>query len=331
MKAVQVVARGRAEFVDVPEPKVQAGYVLVRTSHLSLCGSDIHMLHYAADSAYPFPPGTTGHEMVGVVEAVGDRVGNQPSAPVQVGDRVLALAPGHKAMCECFSAPFEHVVRLPGGVPMERLLQAQQLGTVLYASRRLPKVAGKDVCVIGQGSAGLWFNFHLRRLGAKRIVALDIEPARLERSTAFGASDIINNRQLDPIAALKAKFDGQLADIVVEAAGEIDAINLAIDLVKPFGEILYFGVPRGQTFPINFHQFFHKCCRATTIVGASSEPNLPSMKTALDLVANGEADADAIITHRVEFSDVLDAYEMHRTRADGAVKIVIAMPGAISQ
>lgn len=325
MKAIQVVARGQAEFIDVAAPEMTPGHVLVRTSHLSLCGSDIQMLHYAAESSYPFPPGTTGHEMVGVIEAIGDRV-----SPFRVGDRVLSLAPGHRAMCEYYLAPVEHVVPLPDSMSMDVLLQAQQLGTVLYASQRLPNLVGKNVAVIGQGSAGLWFDFHLRRMGAKRVVAIDVEAYRLELSTAFGATHVVNNSLVDPQVALQEHFDGELADVVVEAAGEVDSINLSIDLVRKYGEILFFGYPRAQTFPVHFDRLFHKCCRATTIVGAACEPNQASTRMAVSLIASGEANAEALITHRVGFDDVIDAYEMHRTRADGAVKIVIVMPGAVS-
>ena len=325
MRAVQVVARGQAEFVEIAEPELQPGHALIRTSHLSLCGSDIRMLHYAADASYPFPPGTSGHEMVGIVEAIG--AGDSPCA---VGDRVLSLAPGHKAMCECYLAPFEHVIALPSSQPMDVLLQAQQLGTVLYASQRLPNVAGMNVAVIGQGSAGLWFNFHLRRLGAKKIVALDREQFRLNRSESFGANHVVNNAVADPCSALREYFDGEHADVVVEAAGEIDSINLAIALVRKFGEILFFGCPRAQTLPLNFDQLFHKCCRATTIVDASAEPGLTSMRQAVDLIARGEADAASLITHHVGFDDVIEAYQMHHARADGAVKIVVEMPGAVS-
>ena len=113
-------------------------------------------------------------------------------------------------------------------------------------------------------------------------------------------------------------------------AGEIDSINLAIGLVRRFGEILFFGCPRAQTIPLNFDQLFHKCCRATTIVDASAEPGLTSMRQAVDLIASGEADAASLITHRVGFDDVIEAYEMHHARADGAVKIVVEMPGAVS-
>ena len=321
MKSVQVISRGVAQFIDVPKPAVQPGHALIRCERLALCGSDIQMLHYAADDAYPFPPGTTGHEMVGVVEGVGDA-----GSAYSVGDRVLSLAPGHKAMCEFYVAPYEHLVPLPDGLPMEVLLQSQQLGTVVYASKRIPNIVGKNVVVIGQGSAGLWFNFHLRRLGAKKVVALDIEDFRLERSKAFGADVAFNNSGTDPVSIVEEAFGGELADLVVEAAGEVDAINLAIELVRKFGDILYFGYPRAQTFGFNFDRLYHKCCRCQTIVGASNEPNLDSMRIAVDLVARGEANAADLITHRVPFSETINAYEQHRTRSDGAVKIVIEMP-----
>ena len=263
--------------------------------------------------------------MVGVIEAVADA-----NSPLSVGDRVLALAPGHRAMCEYYVAPLGEVVPLPDGVAIDVLLQAQQLGTVLYASQRLPNLVGKNVVVIGQGSAGLWFNFHLRRMGAKRVVAIDLEAFRLERSIPFGATHVVNNSVTDPITVIQEFFGGELADVVIEAAGEIDSINLAVDLVKKHGDILYFGYPRAQVIPFHFDHLFHKCCRATTIVGAACEHNQESTRTAIELIASGVADASSLITHRVPFDEVIDAYEMHRTRADGAVKIVIAMPGASS-
>jgi L-iditol 2-dehydrogenase len=321
MKAVQVVARGKAVFVEAPVPEIQPGHALVRTRRLSLCGSDVQMLHYAADEAYPFPVGTTGHEMVGVIEAV-----DAPGSGLKVGDQVLALAPGHRAMAEYYLAPVEHVIPLPSGLPIEQLLQAQQMGTVFYASQRLPEVRGKTVAVIGQGSAGLFFNYRLRQLGAKRVIALDIAAFRLRRSKAFGATHTIDNSQVNPIDAIRETSGGELADIVVEAAGEVTSINLALDLVRQYGDILYFGYPRGQVFPFNFDTFFHKCCRAQTIVGASVEPNQASTRTALDLIAGGKIDVSQLITHRFPFDKIMEAYELHRTRCDDCVKIVIEMP-----
>jgi threonine dehydrogenase-like Zn-dependent dehydrogenase len=323
MKAVQVVSRGNAEFVNVPVPEVRPGHVLVRTQLLSLCGSDIQMLHYAAESAYPFPPGTTGHEMVGVVAAL-----DVPGSSLRVGDRVLALAPGHRAMAEYYLAPVEHVIPLPAGPPLEILLQAQQLGTVLFACQRLPNIIGKTVAIIGQGSAGLYFDFQLRRMGARRVIALDLDQPRLERSKVFGATHTIHNADHDPVPDVQEITGGEFADMVVEAAGEVRSINLAIDLVRVGGDILYFGYPRAQTFAYNFDQLFHKCCRATTCVGASVEAKQTSTCIALDLITSGAVDVKALITHRLPFALVRDAYELHRSRSDGALKIIIEMPAA---
>jgi threonine dehydrogenase-like Zn-dependent dehydrogenase len=321
MKAVQVVERGKARFVEVEIPSLRPQHALVRARRLSLCGSDIRMLHYSPDAAYPYPPGTTGHEMVGVVEAI-----DAPKSPIQVGDEVLALAPTHQAMAEFFLAPIEHVIPLPSGVPMEHLLQAQQLGTVLFASQRLPNLEGATVAVIGQGSAGLFFYFQLRQLGARHVIALDVESFRLERSKAFGATHTVHNAVADPVDAIRGITDGKLADVVVEAASDVSSINLAIDLVRQSGDILYFGYPRQLIVPLNFDLLFHKCCRVQAIVGATVEPNQQSTRIALDLIASGRIDVSSLITHRFPFADVLDAYELHRTRGDKCVKIVIEMP-----
>jgi L-iditol 2-dehydrogenase len=305
----------------VPVPELRPGHVLVRTRRLSLCGSDIRMLHFAPDASYPFPPGTTGHEMVGVIERI-----DAPGSSLKVGDTVLALAPTHEAMAEFYSAPLDYVLPLPAGMPIEQLLQAQQLGTVLFACQRLPNLIAKTVAVIGQGSAGLFFDFQLRRMGARRVIALDIDAFRLEQSRAFGATHTIHNAVADLADAIRRINDGELPDVIVEAAGEVAAINLAIDLVRHGGDILFFGYPRGQVIPFNFELLFHKCCHAQTIVGATVEPNQTSTRIALDLVASGRIDMSSIVTHRIPFTEVMDAYELHRTRGDRCLKIVIEMP-----
>ncbi len=346
MKSVQVVDRGRAEFVRVPKPQVKPGNVVISTSHLSLCGSDIRMLHHSPDHLYPFPPGTTGHEMVGVIAEMGD-----DDLPLSVGDRVLALAPDHRAMCEFYLAPVDLVLPLPEGKPIEVLLQAQQLGTVLYAAQRLPNLEGKDVVIIGQGSAGLWFNFVARRSGAASVIAVDHDKNRLRLCRQFGATHVILNSTDHPSENLKLEYpassrkpkttqptamdelteilNGKLADVVIEAAGEADSINLALQLVRKFGDILYFGYPRGQHLSIDFEKFFHQCCRATSIVGATEEPNQISSRKAIELINEDSSLAEALISHRLRFDEVLEAYEMHRTRADSCMKIVIEMPGAV--
>ncbi|MAS38353.1 MAG: hypothetical protein CL610_30430 [Anaerolineaceae bacterium] len=321
MRAVQVVARGQAEFIETPKPELKPGYALVRAQRLSLCGSDIKWLHHFPPERYPLAPGTTGHEMVGVVEAV-----DAPDSDVKVGDIALTLVPDHRAMAEYYLAPVQDVLVLPPGKPVEQLLQAQQLGTVIYACKTLPNVLGKDVAIIGQGSAGLWFNFVLKRMGARRVIALDLQEYRLRVSQFYGATHTIHNVDLDPVEALKEITGGELADVVIEAAGEIESINLSLELAKRYGFVLQFGVPRGEYFQYHFENLFGKCLTLKAIVGAHVEPLHASTRQALEIIASGEADVTPMLTHKFPFEQVIEAYELHRIRDESAIKIVIEMP-----
>jgi threonine dehydrogenase-like Zn-dependent dehydrogenase len=321
MRAVQVVAPGKAEFVQAPAPALQPGHALIRTLILSLCGSDVHLLYYAPPNEYPFDVGTTGHEMIGVVEAV-----DAPESDIRVGDVALTLAPYHKAMAEFYVAPVEDVLVLPRGRPLEHFLMAQQLGTVIFACKRLPNIVGKDVVVVGQGSAGLHFDAMARRMGAERVIGLDVKEARVAAGLQFGATHTLNNARVDPLQAVADITNGRLADVVIEAAGEIETINLPPHLVKVGGHLLYFGVPRAHTFDFDFWTLFRKYCYTTTAGASAFEPGRKSFRMALDLIARGLIDVSPMLTHRVTFEQVMDAYELAKTRDDGVIKVVIEMP-----
>ncbi len=322
MRAVQCGAAGEPRFIETPKPELKPGYALVKTLLVSLCGSDVHMVYYEPPARYPFPPGTSGHEMIGVVEAV-----DAPGFALAPGDVALTMAPYHTAMAEYFLAPAEHVLVLPPGKPLEHLLMAQQLGTVIYASQRLPSLINKDVAIIGMGSAGLFFAAMCRRLGAARVIALDIVAHRAAAAARFGATHAIHNTTDNAMRAVEEITGGQMADVVIEAAGEADAINLAPALVRTGGHILFFGIPRAYGFAFDYEMFFRKYCTTTSIAGAAFEPGLKSSRAALDLVASGAIDVTPLLTHRLPFDRVPEGYQLARDRSDGAIKVVIEMPG----
>jgi len=288
MRAVQIFAPGQSTFIDVPKPEVQPGQALIRTTKVSLCGSDTHFIYHHPPGDYPLPPGNSGHEVLGVIEEI-----NGPAGSHKIGDEVLALVQTNQGMAEYAILPIENMLPLPAGKPAEELLQAQQLGTVLYAAQHMPNVVNKDVVVIGQGSAGLWWNFVVRRMGARRVIAVDLQA---------------------------------LADVVVEAAGEPESVNLAIDLVKQYGFLFFFGVPR--SYEMNFHMFdfFRKCPTAQAMVGALGDPGHSCTRVAMELIASGEADVTPMMTHAFDFDQVQEAYELQNTRDEGALKIVVNMP-----
>ena len=321
MRAVQCVAPGKARFVETPQPELRPGHALIRTLLLSLCGSDVHQVYFSPPDEYPFEVGTSGHEVIGLVEAV-----DAPGCALHPGDVALVLAPSLNAMAEYYLAPVDDVLVLPEGRSPEQLLMSQQLGTVIFALKRLPGLLGKDVAIIGQGSAGLFFDAMCRRLGAEKVIGLDIVAGRVDAGLKFGATHVINCAQEDALRAVERITGGKLADVVIEAAGEVETINLAAHLLKVVGHLMYFGIPRANPLMFDFWTFFRKYCYTTTSAGSAFEPGRRSFHAALDLVARGEIDVSPLLTHRLAFEQVIDGYELARTRADGVIKIVIEMP-----
>lgn len=318
MRAVQITAPGQSTIIEVPKPEPQPGEVLIRTTQVSLCGSDTHAVSFSPAEDYPLAPGFSGHEVLGIVEEI-----NAPGSSLKKGDYALALVVGNRGMAEYAIAPEENILLLPDGCPPIHLLQAQQLGTVFYAAQHMPNVVNKDVVVIGQGSAGLWWTYVVRRMGARRVISVDLQAHRLALSSHYGATDTIHNAETDALSQLEAMTNGALVDVVVEAAGEPESINLAIDLVKRFGQIFYFGVPRGNEMPVRMFDMFRKNPAIKSMVGALTDPGHSCTRMALNLIASGEADVGPMITHHFPFEQVQDAYELQYTRDEGAVKIVV--------
>ena len=322
MLATQILAPGKIRFADITAPSLMPGHAIIKPRYLSLCGSDIHMLYHGSVDDYPSPLGASGHEMVGVIEEI-----DSATSQLKIGDWVLALSPLQLAMTECLQVPVEHLIALPTTLSPQILLQAQQLGTVIYACKRLPNMVGKTAVVIGQGSAGLYFNYLLKRMGARIIAGLDLEPHRISMAKYYGATHEILSTGAKSTDIVSEITGQNMADLVVEAAGEVSSINLAPHLVKQHGDLIYFGIPRAPIIPFEFQVLFRKYCRTTTISGAVYEPNLASTRQAISMIASGEIDVAPLITHTFPFHNVMDAYTMARNRSDNCIKIIVTLSG----
>jgi L-iditol 2-dehydrogenase len=317
VRAVRSPGVGRVEIIEVPEPLLRPGHAVVRIEQVALCGSDLRRLYHPRPEDLPLPVGAPGHELVGTIEAV------DGSDTLRAGQRALVLAPQENSMMERVAAPLDCVLPLLPGRPALEQLMAQQLGTVLYASRFLPPMTGRTAAVIGQGSAGLHWNRVLRRLGAARVVALDLTQARVAAARRFGATHAVCNAQGDAVAAVREVNGGELPDLVVEACGEPSGINLAIEMVRVGGRIQFFGVPHARTFPLNYGTLFRKYCTTHSTGGSTFEPDKGHFRLALELIASAEIDVAGMVTHRLPFDRVAEAYELARSRDDGAIKVVV--------
>ena len=320
MKAARWVAVGRVVCEEVPRPSPADGEILVRTAYTSICGSDLHSVYGGAPPP-SVPAGHPGHESVG--EVVASRCpGYEP------GDRVLTVPHfvAGRCMAEYQALPGTACIRLPDSAPLSHLLMAQQLGTVIYALRRHPlDLVGREVAVIGQGSAGAFFTFLLKRAGAAHVLVSDKSPARLAYSRQLGADLAVDASQGDFRSAVLEATGGRGADLVVEAVGSRETFPLSLELAANRATVLWFGLPEGtDDYPFSFGEFFRKFLTAYAISGTQGEPGFGSFRYALRLIAGGAIDVTPLLSHVLPIDEVEKAYQIAHDRTDGALKVSVS-------
>jgi L-iditol 2-dehydrogenase len=319
VKAARWVDVGRVVCEDVPVPPVADGQILVRTSYASICGSDLHSVFLEAPPQ-PAPAGFPGHESVG--EVVESRCpGFEP------GDRVLTVphAADGRCLAEFQALAGSFCIRLPATAPLTHLLMAQQLGTVVYALRSHPlDLIGKDVAVIGQGSAGAFFTFLLKRAGAARVLVSDFSPARLAYSRQLGADLAVDAGAADFRSAVMEATGGRGADVVVEAVGSRETFPLSLELAAAGATLIWFGLPEGASdYPFSFEKFFRWRLTAHSNFGAQGEPGLESFRYALRLIADGAIDVAPLLSHMLPIDKVDEAFRIAHDRSDNALKVSV--------
>jgi L-iditol 2-dehydrogenase len=319
VKAARWVDVGRMVCEDVAVPSAADGEILIRTTYASVCGSDLHVV-YGGAPPQPGEAGYPGHESVG--EVVESRCpGFEP------GDRVLTVpfAGDGRCLAEFQVLPGAACIPLPSTAPLSHLLMAQQLGTVIYALRSRPlDVIGKDVAVIGQGSAGAFFTFLLKRAGAARVLVSDKSPARLAYSRKLGADLIVDATSADFREAVIEATGGQGAGVVVEAVGSRETFPLSLELAAPGATLVWFGLPEGtDDYPFSFSHFFRRALTAYSNFGAQGEPGFESFRYAMRLIADGAIDVAPLLTHMLPIEQVDEAFRIAHDRTDNALKVSV--------
>ena len=213
-------------------------------------------------------------------------------------------------------------LKLPTDVPEAHLLMAQQLGTVVFACRRLPSLLGQTVAVIGQGSVGLFHDFMLRRMGAHRIIAIEPVPERLAAAKAMGVDEAIDVTGQRATTAVLDVTGGLGADLVIEAVGSVETLNQALQMARPLGRVAAFGLPTTMDrVPFDWDTFFRRRLDIHTVFGAQDEPGLPAFRLAVDFITRGEIDMAPFVTHQLPITDVQAAFDLADSKEDAALKI----------
>jgi threonine dehydrogenase-like Zn-dependent dehydrogenase len=334
--------KGDIRIEDVPDPGIQQpGDALVRITHAAICGSDLWFYR----GIWDWKPGyRTGHEFVGVVEAVGDDV-----RTVRPGDRVIApfvfsdgtcefCQKGLQTSClhgnawgalradggqgECARVPYADgtLVPIPAEVAEDRakldatVLLSDVLPTGYHAAACAEVQPGDSVAVIGDGAVGLCAVLSASYRGAARVIAVGHHPKRLDIARGFGATDVVDSK--DPEAAQKIveMTDGG-PTCVLEAVGAQGGLDLATEIARPGGRIGYVGVPVNAR--ISPQRLFGQ---NITLRGgvAPARHYIPEL---LPAVAAGRLDASPVLDLRVPLDGVPEGYQAMDQRT--AVKVLV--------
>jgi len=273
---------------EIPKPKIGLDELLVKSMACGICGSDV-MEWYRIKKA----PRVLGHEMTGEIVEAGDNVKD-----FKIGNRVFVshhvpcnkcryCLNGHHTICETLHSTnfdpggFSEFVRvpkinvelgaflLPDDISFEDGTFIEPLGCVIRGQRRANIKPGHTVLMLGSGISGLLHIQFARVLGAKKIIATDINEYRMNAAKKFGANEVINAKE-DVPARVREVNEGRLADRVIVCTGAIPAINQALKSVDSGGTILYFApTDPGTDIPLPFNEFWSSQVTLTTTYAAT--------------------------------------------------------------
>jgi 2-desacetyl-2-hydroxyethyl bacteriochlorophyllide A dehydrogenase len=340
MRAVTFQAPGEVRVDEVPEPQiVDATDAIVRIEASGVCGSDLHIYH----GRVKIDPGfTIGHEYVGTVTAIGEDVRN-----VAVGDRVLGCF--QTACGRCFfcrrgwfhkcdaSRTFGHgatlgslqgtqadqalvpsadlvLRKVPEGMSEDvALFAGDVMGTGYHAVQQVRP--GDVVAVLGPGPVGLCAVQAARVAGASHVVAIDTVEARRDMAKRFGAQPVHLTDE-SPRDEVKRATGGRGADVVVEAVGNPQALELAIRLASKCGVVSVIGV-YAERCEVHMGLLWIKALKLETghanVIG--------HLDKVLALLASGDLDPSPLVTHHMKLDDAAEAYDLYDRRE--ALKIVL--------
>ncbi len=317
MKALRFAANQlKLAEVPIPEDKTEA---LIRVTRSGICNTDIEIVR-----GYAGFQGTIGHEFVGVVEKaddapqlVGKRVVGEINAGCGVCDKCVAGDPRHcltrtvlgivgrdGAHAEYLQLPSRNLLEVPDRVSDEQAVFVEPLAAAYGITEQVDLTPETRVAVIGDGKLGLLCAMSLA-IKSQNVSLVGKHRAKMAIAEKCGVEAIQLN---DLTASMNGRFD-----VVVEASGSESGFATALDLVRPRGKIVlkstFHGTPAWQASRVVVDEI--------TIVGSRCGRFAP----ALDLLATGSVDVEALITEEFPLGDGVAA--MTRATEKGALKVLL--------
>jgi L-iditol 2-dehydrogenase len=344
---------------EAPDPgEPGPGEARIRVSAVGICGSDLHYYREGSLGGVSFmPPFILGHEFAARVEKVGQtpqpvsarsHLANGLTETISPGTRV-AVEPGqncgqcelclegHPNLCPavrfCATPPVEgslqewmiyparFLIPLPDTISDVEGAALEPLGIALHAVRLGKLGPGQTVAILGGGAIGLLLAQVCRAGGAARIIVSEPVPHRREAARRFGATETIDPCRDDVRAAVYDLTGGRGVDLALEAAGAADTSAQALEVARSGGRVVLVGIPAEDRLVLS-----HAVGRRKGLTIRFSRRMKHTYESAIRLVATGRVDLKSYVSHQFPLADVVRAFHIADTYADGALKVVVTLP-----
>lgn len=325
MQGVVITGNRSVSLQTFDDPAPGYGEVVVAIRASGVCGTDLHRFRAAPESGAPV---IAGHEPAGVVVAVGPGVA---PAAAHEGMRVMVhhyegctvcadCRSGWTQMCSSGAmklygrdahGAFAQFMKVPAYtvLPLDERLSFEAgaaigcgTGTAWGALERMGLNGTHTIVIFGQGPVGLSATMLAAAQGA-RVIALDVQPGRLEAALAFGAWQAVDARDPDMIARLRDLTEGRGAPMVLETSGNQQAADTAIDIAGTWATVCFVGVGARVDFDV-----YARLRKQLTILTSWTMSSVGQMDCARFVVERG-LDVDALFTDRWPLSSAQQAFE----------------------
>ena len=320
MRASVLTGQRQLATSEVPTPSYASDEVLVEVAAVGVCGSDTHYFRHGRIGEFVVDgPLILGHELSGRIVAVGadvpeSRIGERVAIEPQKNcRRCRECRAGRYNLCpnmEFFATPpidgafarfcvirteFAHPI--PDSLSDEAAALLEPLSVAITTMRKANIVPGSSILIAGAGPIGIICAQTARAFGAAEIIVTDLVAERRERALAYGATRVIDPREVDIASA------GLDVNAFVDASGAPRAVFDGIKAVRPAGAAVLVGLGSSEmNLPIEHIQNLE-----ITVTGIFRYTD--TWPAAIHLVASGQVDLDSLVTGRFDLDHAAEALE----------------------
>ena len=303
----------KAYDIELIERELECGEddIIVRNHMMGICGSDKSFYRgsmppqtaeFRQPPEFPF---LLGHESGGTVVAVGDRVSDY-----KVGDKVMAFG-WNNNFADYFKSKAFQLQPVPDGLDMDIAALGEPTACAMYSGLNTGVQLGDTVVIMGGGYAGQIIAQVVKKMGAAKVICVDVVDGKLNLAKKMGADIVLNPNKDDVVGTVLKETNNQGADVVIEVAGNDSAIQLCSDVLKHGGIMgLYSWVLEPAQLYINRWHNDGFDIRTLALMHRIKIDRPWWIEKTMQNVANGMIQIDSLISHVFDLADAAKAFDV---------------------